>query len=93
MQSSRALGVFALCAVILAAIAFAAVDVSVAVTADGTLPGIAIVSAVIGTVALMASIVPAFAWFVRSIEHPHHDADIEPIPVSVTPRTFEDDDL
>ena len=89
---SRALGVVALCAVILAAIAFAAVDVTVSLS-GGMLPAAAVVYAVIGAVALMASIVPAFLWLARSIEHPHHDADIEPLPVSVVARTFEDDDL
>lgn len=93
MQSSRALGIFALSAVILAAIAFAAVDVTVSVAMDSTVPTTAIVCALIGTIALIASIVPAFTWFTRSIHHPHHDADIEPMPVAVTARTFEDDDL
>jgi len=93
VQSSRALGIFALSAVILAAISFAAVDVTVAGAVDSSVPPTAIVCALIGTIALIASIVPAFTWFTRSIHHPHHDADIDPLPVAVTARTFEEDDL
>ena len=93
MQSSRALGIFALCAVILAAISFAAVDVTVAGSVDSSVPPVAVVCALIGTVALIASVVPAFIWFTRSIHHPHHDADIEPIPVAVVARTFDEEEL
>jgi hypothetical protein len=93
VQSSRALGVFALAAVILAAISFAAVDVTLATEPPDTLPPAALAYAAIGTLALMASVVPAFLWFTNWIHHPHHDADIEPIPVTVVPRTFDEDDL
>jgi hypothetical protein len=95
VQSSRALGIFALSAVILAAISFAAVDVIIAHAGrDAALPGPAVLYAAIGTVALLTSIVPAFTWLVRAIEHPHHDADIEPLPAKVsTLASYAEEDL
>ena len=89
MFSRRALGIFALVAVILAAISFAIVDVSIANAndcvgvsgpcADTTMPFVATIFAIIGTVALLSSVMPAINWFVGAIHHPTHDADIEPI--------------
>jgi hypothetical protein len=95
VQSSRALGIFALSAVILAAISFGAVDVTIAGAGEGgPVPAVALVYAAIGTLALLASVVPAFTWFVNAIHHPHHDADIEPLPVPVRGLAgFEDDEL
>jgi hypothetical protein len=84
---------FALAAVILAAISFAAVDVTLSASAPDTLPVGALAYALIGAVSLMASVVPAVLWFTRFLEHPHHDEDIEPLPLTVTARTFEDDEL
>ena len=93
VQSSRALGVFALSAVILAAISFGAVDIVISNDRSSVVPAPAVLFAVIGTVALLASVVPAFAWMVRTLRHPHLDADIEPMPVPVSAVSFEDDDL
>ena len=96
MQSSRALGVFALCAVILAAISFAAVDVVIGNAGPtDALPIAAVAYAVTGTIALLVSIVPAFIWFARAVEHPRHEADIEPIPVRVSTvlDEYRDDEL
>ena len=93
MRSSRALGVFALCAVILAAISFGAVDIVIANDDSATLPAPAVLYAVIGTLALLASVVPAFVWMVRTLRHPQLDADIEPMPAAVLAASFEDDDL
>ena len=94
MQSTRALGVFALSAVILAAISFAAVDVTISGgPRDASVPVIAVLCAVIGTLSLIASVIPAITWFSRSIHHPVHDADIEPLPVTVMSSPFEDDEL
>ncbi|MCU1418021.1 MAG: hypothetical protein JWP32_2195 [Schumannella sp.] len=93
---SRALGVFALCAVILAAISFAAVDVTIADAGlSGAVPLPAVAYAVTGTIALLVSIVPAFLWFTTSIQHPRHEADIDPIPVRVAAvlDEYEEDDL
>ena len=96
MQPSRALGVFALCAVVLAAISFAAVDVTISNAApSGTLPVTAVAYAVTGTIALLVSVIPAFVWFMKSIEHPRHEADIEPMParVSTVLDEYGDDEL
>ena len=106
MPSSRALGLFALCAVILAAIAFAAVDVTianasgcdgaVAACADSALPAVAVVCAIIGTVSLLASVVPAFTWLVAAIHHSQtHDteADVATARLAVLRPAYEDDDL
>jgi fumarate reductase subunit D len=97
MQSPRALGIFALAAVILAAISFAAVDISLS-TADGdALPAVTITAAIIGTVALLASVLPAITWFVDAIHHARHDADIEPVALAVRQpalaKELGDDDL
>jgi hypothetical protein len=94
VQSSRALGAFALSAVILAAISFGAVDIIISTNRSSTLPSPAVLYAVIGTLSLLASIVPAFVWLVRTLRHPHLDEDIEPMPVSVSAASsFEDDEL
>lgn len=105
MPSTRALGIFALCAVVLAAISFAALDVSIAnasgcdditdVCTDSALPAFAVVCAVIGTVALLASVVPAFMWLVNAIHHSHHDheADAATARLAVLRPAYEDDDL
>ncbi|MBX3194367.1 MAG: hypothetical protein R2717_02605 [Schumannella sp.] len=103
MPSPRAQGVFALCAVVLAAISFAGVDVSLAdsgTCAAGDcsvgLPAFAIVCAVVGTLALLASIPPAVAWFVSAIHHSQHDAETEhPGMAALRPatvRSYEEDD-
>lgn len=95
MQSSRALGIFALSAVILAAISFAAVDVTVAgANTEAGVPPVAFAYAAVGTLALLASVLPAISWFANTIKHPHHDADIEPITVPVrSSALFDEDDL
>lgn len=76
MRSRRALGGIALTAVIVAAVSFAVVDVSTSAASgcidavlctERTLPPIAIVFAVIGSVALVAGIVPALTWLVSAI--------------------------
>jgi hypothetical protein len=99
----RSLGIFALAAVILAAISFALVDVSIAnangcigatrACPDSDMPTSAIVCAIIGTIALLASVRPAIQWFISVIHNQHHDADIEPMRVVVQRHNFEDDDL
>jgi len=87
--SRRALGIFALTAVILAAISFAVVDVSIANANDcvgvsgpcsnDTMPFVATIFASIGTISLLLSVMPAINWFLGAIHHPTHDADIESI--------------
>ena len=87
MLSRRALGIFALTAVILAAISFAVVDVSIAnangcvVTSgpcvDTRMPLMATSFAILGTIALLLSVLPAIRWFAGAIHHPTHDEDFE----------------
>jgi hypothetical protein len=94
--SRRALGIFALTAVILAAISFAVVDVSIANAngcvgvsgpcADTRMPLQAIFFAILGTVALLLSVLPAIRWFSGAIHHPHHDDDLEPVLTPVPSR-------
>jgi fumarate reductase subunit D len=103
VPSRRALGVFALGAVVLAAISFAAVDVTIAnasgcagastACTDSSLPVIAIVCAAIGTVALLASVVPAVAWLAHTIHHPRHDAEVDSTRFAVLRPAFDEDDL
>lgn len=103
VPSRRALGVFALGAVILAAISFAAVDVTIAnasgcagaaaTCTESSLPLIAIVCAAIGTVALLASVAPAFAWLAHTIHHPRHDAEADSTGFAVLRPAFDEDDL
>lgn len=97
--SRRALGVFALSAVILAAISFAIVDVSIANAngcigvpgpcPDTTMPGAATVFAIIGTLALLGSVLPAISWFSGAIHHQNHDAEFESMRVVVS--SYEDE--
>jgi hypothetical protein len=91
--SRRALGIFALVAVVLAAISFAIVDVSIANASgcigvsgpcpDTTMPWVATVFASIGTIALLASVLPAINWFVGSIHHDTVDTEFESMRVVV----------
>jgi hypothetical protein len=103
VPARRALGIFALCAVILAAISFAVVDVSIANAngcigvsgpcADRSLPVVAVTFAIIGTLALLASVLPAINWFIGAIHHSHHDAEVGPQHMRVQRIVYEDDEL
>ena len=100
MLSRRALGILALAAVVLAAISFAIVDVSIANAngcigvsgpcPDTTMPGVATVFAIIGTLALLLSVLPAISWFTGAIHHSNHDADFESMRV-VVPSVYEEE--
>jgi hypothetical protein len=88
------LGIFALSAVILAAIAFAAVDVTLANSSgDSSIPVGAMGFAVIGTISLLVSVLPAISWFVQTVDHTRHDADIEPMAMAIVRTTFDEDEL
>ena len=99
MISRRALGVFALAAVVLAAISFAVVDVSIANAngclgvsapcADNSMPFVATLFASIGTISLLLSLMPAINWFVGAI-HASHDVEFEPVRM-VVPSVFEEE--
>ncbi|MEO5922111.1 MAG: hypothetical protein ABIQ01_13305 [Pseudolysinimonas sp.] len=100
MTSRRAPGIFALAAVVLAAISFAVVDVSIANAngcvgvsgpcTDTSMPFVATLFASIGTIALLASVLPAINWFVGSMHAPHHDADYESMRMAV-PSVYEEE--
>ena len=85
VQSRRALGITALGAVVVSAISFAVVDVSIANAngcvgsadpcADRTIPVIAVWFAVVGTIALLVSILPAINWFISAVQHRAEDHD------------------
>jgi len=91
--SRRALGIFALAAVVLAAISFAVVDVSIANAngcigvsgpcPDTTMPWVATVFASIGTISLLASVLPAINWFIGAMHHAHDVAEFESMRVVV----------
>jgi hypothetical protein len=99
--SRRALGIFALAAVILAAISFAVVDVNIANAngcvgvsgpcSDTRMPLIATAFAILGTIALLLSVVPAVRWFLTAIHHQSHDDDIEPVRVGRASYTEEEE--
>ena len=87
MFTRRALGITALAAVILAAISFAVVDVSIAEAngcvgvagpcADTSMPFTATAFAIVGLLALMLSVIPAAKWVEGAVHHPHHDTELE----------------
>jgi hypothetical protein len=93
VNSRRALGIFALAAVVLAAISFAIVDVSIANAngcigasgpcTDTTMPFVAIIFASVGTIALLLSVLPAINWFVGAIHHSHDTTEFESMRVVV----------
>ena len=89
MQSRRVLGAVALGAILIAALSFGIVDVSIAdanncvaavVCANEAVPPIAITFAAIGALALLVSILPTVQWIVEAIQTgrtSNRDADIE----------------
>lgn len=85
MHSTRVLGAVALVAILVAAISFAVVDVTIA---DGCgaspcnagIPVISITFAALGGLAALVSVIPAVTWLVdaiRDARSPHPDADRE----------------
>ncbi|HEX7835478.1 MAG TPA: hypothetical protein VF479_08435 [Pseudolysinimonas sp.] len=100
MFSRRALGIAALAAVILAAISFAVVDVSIAEAngcigvsgpcADTSMPFEATAFAIVGLLALMLSVIPAAKWVSDAMQHAHHDAELE--SMRLVGASYEDDE-
>ncbi len=83
MHSSRVLGVVALVAILVAAVSFAVVDVTIA---DGCangpcnagIPIVAITFAALGGLAALVSVIPAVSWMVEAIRtarHASHEDD------------------
>ena len=104
MRSKRVLGAIALVAIVVAAISFAVVDVSTSAASGcldsnapctGTVvPPVAVVCAIIGSIALIAAAIPTVTWLVHafSSQHAakHTDVDYSRLP-SARVRADEDD--
>src|SRR4051812_13330555 len=81
VRSKRVLGAVALIAIVVAAISFAVVDVSTSAASgcldsnvpctDTVVPPIAVVCAVIGSIALIAAAIPAVTWIVYAFSSQH----------------------
>ncbi len=72
MHSSRVLGVVALTAILVAAISFTVVDVTIAEgcgagACNAGIPIVAITFAAIGALAALVSVIPAVSWIVEAI--------------------------
>ena len=101
MHSSRVLGVVALGAILVAAISFAVVDVSISDgcgqgPCNGGIPVVAITFAALGGLAALVSVIPAVTWIVeavRSARHSHPDADRELARAHRARQTFTDEEL
>lgn len=86
MHSHRTLGAVALGAVVVSAVSFAVVDVSIAnangcigardACIDQAIPVVAVTFGALGILSLAVSIVPALQWFVRALQavREEHDA-------------------
>lgn len=100
MFTRRALGITALTAVILAAISFAVVDVSIAEAngcigvsgpcADTSMPLQATAFAIVGLLALMLSVIPAAKWVTDAMQNAHRDAERE--AMRLVGAAYEDDE-
>jgi hypothetical protein len=98
MHSSRVLGVVALCAIAVAAISFAVVDVTIAdgcaAGCDTGIPIIAITFAALGALAALVSIVPAVGWIVEAVRDARHvspESDRELARAARARRTHDDE--
>ena len=105
MQSRRILGAVALGAIVVAAVSFGIVDVSIAdandcvgaavACADKSVPPIAVSFAALGALALLVSILPTVQWIVEAIQTgrtSNRDADIEEaVLAGRRTRAFADD--
>jgi hypothetical protein len=102
MHSPRVLGVVALAAILVAAISFAVVDVSIAdgcadASCNGGIPIVAITFAALGALAALVSVIPAVSWIVeaiRSARASHPEVDRELARAHRASRTsFDDEEL
>lgn len=101
MHSPRVLGVIALSAILVAAISFAVVDVSIADgCGDGPcnagIPVVAITFAALGGLAALVSVIPAVTWIVdavRAARHSTPEVDRELARAHRPRPTYSDEDL
>ena len=90
MHSRRVFGAVALGAIVIAALSFGIVDVTIAdanncvgsrvACTDESVPPIAVTFAALGALALLVSILPTVQWILEAIQTgrtTNHDADIE----------------
>ena len=93
--------VIVLSAILVAAVSFAVVDVSIADgCGDGAcnagIPAVAITFAALGGLAVLVSVIPAVTWIVEAIRnarHPHPDVDRELARAHRPRPTYSDEDL
>lgn len=101
MHSSRALGVVALSAILVAAVSFAVVDVTIA---DGCgaapcnvgIPVVAITFTALGCLAALVSVIPAVGWIVEAIRNARaasHEEDRELARAARARPVYPDEDL
>lgn len=101
MHSPRVLGVIALSAILVAAISFAVVDVSIADgcgqgPCNGGIPVLAITFAALGGLAALVSVIPAVTWIVeavRNARHSHPEVDRELARAHRVRPTYSDEEL
>ena len=101
MHSPRVLGVVALTAILVAAVSFAVVDVTIAdgcgtSTCNGGIPIIAITFAALGALAALVSVLPAVTWIVEAIRTARsasHEDDSRLARAARAQRVFPDDEL
>jgi len=101
MHSPRVLGVIALVAILVAAISFAVVDVSIAdgcgdTACNAGIPVVAITFAALGALAALVSVIPTVSWIVEAVRatRAHHpEADREVARAHRARATFSDEDL
>jgi len=101
MHSPRTLGVVALVAILIAAVSFAVVDVTIAEGCAGApctsgIPLLAITFAALGALAALVSVIPAVSWIVEAIRTARaasHEDDRELARAARSRPVYSDDDL
>lgn len=101
MQSTRVLGGVALVAILVAAVSFAVVDVTIAdgcasAPCNAGIPIISITFAALGGLAALVSVIPAMTWLIEAIRDaraPHPDADRDVARAHRARPAYDDEDL
>lgn len=101
MHSSRVLGVVALTAILVAAVSFAVVDVTIAggcsaAPCNASIPIVAITFAALGCLAALVSVIPAVSWIVEAIRTARaasHEDDRELARAARARPVYQDDEL
>ncbi len=101
MHSSRVLGVVALMAILVAAVSFAVVDVTItdgcgAGPCKAGIPIVAITFAALGALAALVSVIPAVSWIIEAIRTARaasHEEDRELARAVRARPVYPDDEL